>query len=216
MKTYIGTSSSRFPNVLRRLAARVMMFASLVFAESGIPSLSAQAHSDQPPINPACINWNLPNDGQISINRSGFWYYQSVSPNTSYATRSSVSSDCRNYWNVGVYYAANRSVQIGADWADTAMTNEGSCFHSSVVYYVWGWKNGSYTPLGGGLLNGKWNNVTGRCHYSPAPPWGSGSGSIFSSAYSYYRVSAGAFRHGGCPNGQFACAQKVNVWMYTY
>lgn len=214
MKTYIGTSSSRFPKVLRRFAVRVMMFASLAaLAESSLPFLPAQAHNDRPPIDTNCIYWNFQNDSNISINRSGFWYYESLSPDTSYATRN-VSSKCGKYWNVGVYYATNRSVQIGADWGDSWLTDEASCVHSSVVYYVWGWRNGTYTPVGGGSLNGRWNN--GRCSYSSAPPYGTGSHSIFSSAYSYYRVSAEAYRHGGCPNGAFQCPQKVRVWMYTY
>ena len=213
MGTYIATSSSRFPHVLRRLAVRVMMFASLALAESSLPSLPAQAHNDRPPIDTNCIYWNYRNDGEISINRSGFWYYESVSPDTSYATRN-VSSKCGKYWNVGVYNATNRSVQIGADWGDSWLTDQNSCFHSSVVYYVWGWRNGTYTPVGGGSLNGRWNN--GRCSYRSDPPYGTGSNSIFSSAYSYYRVSAEAYRHGGCPNGAFQCPQKVKVWMYTY
>lgn len=215
MRTYNDTSSGHFPKVLRPLAIQVTMFASLALAQSGLLSLPAQAHNTQPPVNPNCINQNLPNDGYIYINRPGFWYYESIAPDTSYATRSSVSSDCRNYWNVGVYYADNRKVQIGGSWGDSWMTNEASCFHSSVVYYVWGWKNGSYTPLGGGMLNGNWNKAISRCQYSSAPPYGTGKDFIFSSAYSYYRISAKAFKHGGCPNGLFECPQKVRVWLYT-
>lgn len=213
MGTYIGTSSGRFPQVLRRLAVQVMMFASLAFAESALPSLPAHAHNDRPPIDPSCINWNLPNDGSILIDRPGFWYYESVSPDTSYATRS--ASNCGNYWNVGVYYADNRNVEIGAYWGDDWMKDEASCFHSSVVYYVWGWKDGNYTPLGGGALNGKWKDNIKQCSYSSAPPFGTGTDSIFSSSYSYYRVAAEAYRHGGCPDGRFKCPQKVRVWLYT-
>jgi hypothetical protein len=215
MGTCIGTSSGRFPQVLRRLTVRVMMFASLAFAELAFPSLPTHAHNDQPPVDPSCIYWELPNDGEIVIDQPGFWYYESVSPDTSYATRSSVSSDCRNYWNVGVYYADNRNVQIGGYWADDWMTDEASCFHSGVLFHVWGWNSQGYTPLGGGVLNGTWNDVIDRCQYSSAPPYGSGSDSIFSSSYSYYRISAKAYRHGGCPNGAFECAQKVKVWLYT-
>lgn len=209
MNSTIQTSS--LLTALPRHAVKIIMFASMAALEITLPFAPVSAQT----VNPSCINTNIANDANITINRPGFWYYESSSPSPSYASRSPVNGDCRNYWNVGVYNANNRRVQIGAYWADTWMADPASCAASSVNYYVWGWRNGVYTPLGGGTLAGQWNSAFQRCAYNAVKPNGSGLDYILSTAYSHYRISTEAYKTGGCTDGRLKCPQQVKVWVYT-
>jgi hypothetical protein len=219
-----------------RIAAIAIILATIPVTRNAVP---ASAHATVPPIDPNCAtNDETPNDASITINRTGYWVIDSVSPDASYANR---SNPCARYWKVGIYNARARTVKILATWGQDKFigdqpnlryvpSEEAKCVHTIVSYYVWGLAYGSgYTPLGGGDLFGVWipqpttaNPTGGTCTWKGDNPFTTQRETtpdfirVSNSPYDYFIVRAEAYDHfSNCPT-PFHCNWAVRVRLYAY